>query len=57
MKLQSIFGCVLVCVTQLLGCSMGAPSCVAAEVDSINHKNMDKNTDKIKVNTNEENIL
>ena len=42
MKLQSIFGCVLVCVTQLLGCSMGAPSCVAAEVDSINHKNMEE---------------
>ena len=48
MKLQSIFGCVLVCVTQLLGCSMGAPSCVAAEVDSINHKNMEEYQDHYK---------
>lgn len=42
MKWLSIFGCVLGCVMQLVGCSKGVPSHAMAERDGVDQKNMEE---------------
>ncbi len=42
MNRLSFFGCVVGCVMQLVGCSMGAPSHVVVEEDSVHQKKMEE---------------